>query len=83
MTRRLPIKIDATSNGEYAPLALDAGLARAQDLARVRIADNARRTGQTRRGFLAGLSAAATTLLTFNEAFAARGNQGGGNGGEA
>ena len=77
MTDGLPIKIDATSNGEYAPLALDARLAHAQDLARARIADNARRTGHSRRSFLAGLSAAATTLLTFNEAFAARGNLGG------
>jgi predicted TIM-barrel fold metal-dependent hydrolase len=73
----LPIKLDSTSNGEYAPMPIGSGLARARILAAERIAVNARRTGQNRRGFLASLCGAATALLTLNEAFAWRGNRGG------
>ena len=75
---RLPIKIDSTSNGEYAPRPVGRTLTRARELAARRIADNARRVGQSRRRFLAGVCGAATTLLTLNQAFAARGNTGGG-----
>lgn len=73
----LPVKIDATSNGEYAPRPIGATMERANALAATRIVENARRVGQSRRGFLAGLCGAATTLWTLNEAFAARGNVGG------
>lgn len=73
----LPIKIDATSNGEYAPRPVGPTLVRANEVALARAADVARRLGQSRRGFLASLCGAATTLLTLNEAFAARGNTGG------
>ncbi len=73
----LPIKIDATSNGEYAPRPVGPTLARANEIALQRALDNARRLGQSRRGFLASLCGAATTLLTLNEAFAAHGNTGG------
>jgi hypothetical protein len=52
-------------------------LARANELAAARINENARRVGESRRGFLASLCGAATTLWTLNEAFAARGNVGG------
>jgi hypothetical protein len=52
-------------------------LARAKALAAARIAGNARHTGQSRRGFLASLCGAATTLSTLNEAFAWRGKRGG------
>ena len=73
----LPIKIDATSNGEFAPVPVDAGLRAAKRLAAETIAENARRVGVPRRRFLAGLCGAATTLLTLDAACAARGNIGG------
>lgn len=73
----LPIKVDSTSNGEYAPVPLSSTVARAKALAAGRIAANARRTGLTRRGFLTSLCGAATTLLTLNEAFAWRRERGG------
>lgn len=74
---RLPIKIDATSNGEFLPVPVDTGIRLAKQLAAARIAEHARRTGVPRRRFLAGLCGAATTLLTLDAAFAARGNAGG------
>src|SRR5258708_34772823 len=77
MTERvgtLPIKIDATSNGEFHSVPVDAGIRAAKRLAAARIAEHARRTGVPRRRFLAGLCGAATTLLTLDPAFAARGN---------
>src|SRR5260370_749991 len=80
MTERvgtLPIKIDATSNGEFHPVPVDAGIRAAKRLAAARRAEYARRTGVPRRRFLAGLCGAATTLLTLDAAFAARGNAGG------
>jgi uncharacterized protein len=75
--RRLPIKLDATSNGEFAPVPVDAGIRAAKRLAAERITDNARRAGVRRRDFLAGICGAATTLLTLDAAFAARGIDGG------
>jgi hypothetical protein len=73
----LPIKIDSTSNGEFAPVPVGGVLERAKRLAAARITDQARRTGQSRREFLASVCGAATTLLTLNEAFAWRGHRGG------
>jgi predicted TIM-barrel fold metal-dependent hydrolase len=73
----LPIKIDSTSNGEYAPLPVGSAVTRAKLVAASRITDNARRTGRTRREFLTSLCGVATTLLTFNEAFARSGERGG------
>ena len=73
----LPIKIDATSNGEFLPIQPGDTVERAKLLAALRISEGARRAGQSRRRFLSGLCAAATTLLTLNEAFAWRGNTGG------
>jgi predicted TIM-barrel fold metal-dependent hydrolase len=73
----LPIKLDSTSNGEYAPLPVGRTVAHAKKLAAERIVAHARRTGQGRRAFLTGLCGAATTLLTFNEAFAWRSHRGG------
>ena len=73
----LPIKLDSTSNGEYAPMPVGRTIERVNALAAQRITDNARRTGQHRRRFLAGLCGAATTLLTLNEAYASRGARGG------
>jgi hypothetical protein len=74
---RLPIKIDPTSNGEFRPIPLTATMTRANALAAERLTANARRIGIGRRTFLQSLCGAATTLLTLNQAFAARGNTGG------
>jgi uncharacterized protein len=74
---RLPIKIDSTSNGEFRPIPLSEPLQRANALAAERVSDHAKRVGVARRAFLQSLCGAATTLLTFNQAFAARGNTGG------
>jgi len=74
---RLPVKVDPTSNGEYRPVPLSETVARANALAARRITEHARRVNVGRRAFLQSLCGAATTLLTLNEAFAARGNTGG------
>ena len=73
----LPIKVDATSNGEFRPVPLTERVARANTEAELRIGENARRLGLGRRAFLQSLCGAATTLLTLNKAFAALGNVGG------
>jgi predicted TIM-barrel fold metal-dependent hydrolase len=73
----LPIKVDSTSNGEYAPVPVSGLVARAKAIAAERIGAHARRTGRTRREFLASLCGAATTLATLNEAFAWRDRRGG------
>jgi predicted TIM-barrel fold metal-dependent hydrolase len=75
--RRLPIKLDATSNGEFAPSPLDASLRRANALAAERAAVNAKRVGQGRREFLVSTCGAASTLLALNAAHAAAGRTGG------
>ena len=74
---RLPIKIDPTSNGEFRPVPLSETVTRANALAAARLTSHARRVGVARRAFLQSLCGAATTLLTLNQAFAARGNSGG------
>ena len=76
-SKGLPIKIDSASNGEFVPLAVPQHLRKAQDLAAARITEGARRTGQSRRAFLASLCGVATTFAAFNEAFAARKDTGG------
>ena len=73
----LPIKVDATSNGEFRPVPLTEHVARANSEAERRIGEHAKRVGLGRRAFLQSLCGAATTLLTLNEAFAALGNTGG------
>src|SRR5215510_3198494 len=74
----LPVKVDATSNGEFRPVPLTEPVSRANSEAERRIGDHAKRVGAQRRAFLQSLCGAATTLLTLNEAFAAVGNLGGG-----
>ena len=76
--RALPIKIDSTSNGEFRPVRLSKTLTQANMLARERIVVHAKHLGVSRRSFLQSLCAAATSLGTLNEAFAAQGNTGGG-----
>jgi len=73
----LPVKVDATSNGEFRPVPLTEHVARANREAELRIGEHAKRVGIGRRAFLQSLCGAATTLLTLNQAFAALGNTGG------
>ena len=73
----LPIKLDSTSNGEFAPVALGAAARAACADARQALGECARRTGQSRRRTLASLLGAAATLGAFNRAFAAFGQTGG------
>jgi predicted TIM-barrel fold metal-dependent hydrolase len=75
--RRLPIKLDTTSNGEFAPRPLEPHSIAANALAQERIGRNARRLDLSRRQFVTSASGAATTLLAFNEAHALAGLTGG------
>ena len=74
---RLPIKLDATSNGEFSPIQLDATARRANELAQRAASENARRLGLSRRAFMLSATGAASTLLAFNQANAAVGRDGG------
>ena len=75
--RRLPIKLDSTSNGEFAPVPLDRTNRFANHLAQESAGSNAKRLGLDRRDFLLSACGAASTLLSFNAANAAAGRTGG------
>ncbi|MGQ0657441.1 MAG: amidohydrolase family protein [Chromatiales bacterium] len=75
--RRLPIKLDSTSNGEFLPRPLSAAARLAKQIARQRATQLARRLHQSRRGFLKSSCGAAASLLAMNEAFAHLGMFGG------
>jgi predicted TIM-barrel fold metal-dependent hydrolase len=75
--RRLPIKLDETTNGEFAPRLLPPHSLAANALASEQVTRNARRLGLSRRQFVTSASGAATTLLAFNEAHALAGRTGG------
>lgn len=66
--RRLPIKIDRTSNGEYAPPVLTPRQRLARRLAHEAASENARRLGLSRRAFLVSAAGAASTLAACNAA---------------
>ncbi len=74
---RLPIKLDTTSNGEFAPVPLSPANQSANRLAHTAAETNARRLGLSRRNFLISACGAASTLLAFNAANAAAGRTGG------
>jgi uncharacterized protein len=74
---RLPIKLDTTSNGEYAPMPLSRANLLANEMAHGSASANAKRCGVDRRSFLIGSCGAASTLLAFNAANAAAGKTGG------
>ncbi len=74
---RLPIKLDSTSNGEFAPVPLDYYERLANHLAHERAELSAKKLGVNRRQFLVSLCGAASTLLAFNSAFAKAGKTGG------
>ena len=74
---RLPIKLDTTTNGEFAPVPLEAVHHAANHRAFEAAGRNAKRLALERRGFLVSACGAATTLLAMNEAYAQRGFTGG------
>src|SRR5918999_1044779 len=74
---RLPIKVDTTSNGEFAPVALSPANHAGNRLAYEAAGQNARRLGVSRRDFLISACGAASTLLAFNAANAAARRDGG------
>ena len=75
--RRLPIKLDSTSNGEFAPVPLWPANLEANRLAHEAASENSKRLGYSRRTFLTSACGAASTLLAFNAANAAAGKTGG------
>ena len=75
--RRLPIKLDSTSNGEFAPVPLDPVNRRANRIAQEWGSEFAKRRGVPRRSFMVSACGAASTLLAFNAANAAAGRVGG------
>lgn len=74
---RLPIKLDTTTNGEFAPVPLDAVHHEANHLALQAVAEHAKKLAVGRRGFLVSACGAATTLLAMNRAYARHGTTGG------
>ena len=75
--RRLPIKLDTTSNGEFAPVPLSPANRAANRLAQETAGQNAKGLGISRRNFLISACGAASALLAFNAANAAAGRRGG------
>jgi hypothetical protein len=75
--RCLPIKLDSTSNGEFAPVPLDRVAAHARASALAALDAAACRVGLSRRDYLVSLLGAAATLAAFDRAFAAAGRHGG------
>lgn len=73
----LPIKLDSTSNGEFAPVPLAPIHQQANRLALEQASVHARYIGLKRREFLISACGAASTLLAFNAAHAAAGPRGG------
>src|SRR5687768_1479046 len=74
---RLPVKIDTTTNGEFAPIALEPVHHLARRLALDAATANAKRLGLDRRSFLVSACGVATTLLGMNAAYARAGRRGG------
>jgi len=67
---RLPVKLDTTTNGEFAPIPLEDVHRHARHLAFEAAAANARRLGVSRRGFLVSSCGVASTLIAMNAAYA-------------
>src|SRR3954466_36222 len=75
--KRLPIKLDSTSNGEFVPVPLSDANRAANRLAHELASGFSKKLGVTRRNFLVSACGAASTLLAFNAANAAAGKTGG------
>ncbi len=74
---RLPVKLDSTTNGEFAPIPLEDVHHEARRLAHEAAGTNARRLGIGRRQFLVSSCGVAATLAAMNTAYAAAGRRGG------
>ncbi len=74
---RLPVKLDTTTNGEFAPIALSSEHHEARRIAFEDATRNARRLALDRRSFLVSACGVATTLLGMNAAYARGGARGG------
>ena len=74
---RLPVKLDTTTNGEFAPVPLAAVHRRANRLALEEATTRARRLGMDRRSFLVSACGVTSTLASFNATYAAAGRTGG------
>ena len=74
---RLPIKLDASSNGEYAPIPLQRVHHHANALAHETADINAKRLGLDRRSFLVSACGVAGSLLGMNTAYANANKMGG------
>ena len=66
--KRLPIRIDSTSNGEFLPLELTSAQKLTNQIAHETADENSRRLGIGRRAFLASSAGAAATLAACNTA---------------
>lgn len=75
--RSLPIKLDSTSNGEFAPVPLGPAASQARTQADAALDHVAHKLCLPRRELLRSTVGAAAALAAFNEAFAARGERGG------
>jgi hypothetical protein len=75
--RRLPIKVNSASNGEYLPRPLTPVERAANVHAQALVDRAAKKTGSTRRRFLKSFAGAAATLLAFNEVHVRAGTTGG------
>jgi uncharacterized protein len=75
--KRLPLKLNSASNGEFMPIPLNATNRRANRLAQYWASKNAARRGLSRRAFMVSACGAASTLLAFNAANSAAGKTGG------
>lgn len=76
--RRLPIKLDAASNGEYEPVPLTRAALTARADAHDAVTVAARRVGLPRRRYLVSLLGAAASLSAIDASFARAGLRGGG-----
>jgi hypothetical protein len=75
--KRLPIKLDSTSNGEFVPVPLSSVNRAANRLAHELAFHHSRKLSLEKRRFLVSACGAASTLLAFNTANAAAGKSGG------
>ena len=75
--RRLPIKLDTTSNGEFEPVPLSQVNRASNRLAHEAASENAKRLNLNRRDFLISACGAASALLAFNAANAVAGKRDG------
>ncbi|CAB1276390.1 amidohydrolase family protein [Candidatus Nitrosacidococcus tergens] len=75
--KRLPIKIDGTSNGEFAPYEITDTQEKIKEEANKKVSELAKHLGKTRRSFLKSACGAAATLFVMNKAHAYLGLTGG------